>query len=87
MFPITDDLRVLLDEPRRATKELERQRGIIIPWIFYRMVAKGRDGEKEPRQGVQQSVEGRVQGRGLPRPHPARLPPRRRPQHGPARRA
>ena len=49
MFPITDDLRALLDERRRATKELERQRGIIIPWIFYRMVAKGRGGEKEPR--------------------------------------
>ena len=50
VFPITDDLRVLLDERRRATKELERQRGSIIPWVFYRMVAKGRGGDKEPRQ-------------------------------------
>jgi integrase len=49
VFPITDDLRVLLDERRRATKELERQRGIIIPWVFYRLVAKGRGGQKKPR--------------------------------------
>lgn len=40
VFPITDDVRVLLDE---------RRRGIIVPWIFDRMVARGRGGEKEPR--------------------------------------
>jgi integrase len=49
VFPITDDLRVLLDERRHATKELERKHGQIIPWVFFRLVAKGRGGEKEPR--------------------------------------
>jgi integrase len=49
VFKMTDDLRTLLNERQRSTKELERKHGKIIPWVFYRMVAKGRGGEKEPK--------------------------------------
>ena len=49
VFKLTDDLRMLLEERRRATTELERKHGQIIPWVFYRMVAKGRGGQKYPK--------------------------------------
>jgi integrase len=49
IFPLTDDLRALLEERRRLTKELERQRGQIIPWVFFRMVADTRGGQKHPK--------------------------------------
>jgi integrase len=49
VFPMTDDLRALLDARRRVTKELERTRGQIIPWVFFRLVAKGRRGPKSPK--------------------------------------
>ena len=47
---MTDDLRTLLEERQRETKEAERKCGQIIPWVFFRMVAKKRGGEKEPKR-------------------------------------
>src|SRR5262249_25460457 len=48
VFPMTDDLRALLDTQREQHDAL-KQRGTITPWVFFRMVAKGRRGPKEPR--------------------------------------
>jgi integrase len=51
VFPMTDDLRALLEaqyaDHRRRTKA-----GQIVPWVFVRMIAKGRGGPKEPRRIV-----------------------------------
>lgn len=46
VFPMTDDLRALLEERRRLTKTLERKLGRIIPWVFFRVV-KDRDGRED----------------------------------------
>jgi integrase len=50
VFPLTDDLRTLLEERRRHTREVERKRNQIIPWVFFRMVAEKRGGTKHPKQ-------------------------------------
>jgi integrase len=47
-FPITDDLRVLL-KSRYAEHQRLRLAGQLVPWVFFRMVAKGRGEPKEPR--------------------------------------
>jgi integrase len=49
VFPMTDDLRRLLDSQREAQAEL-RKAGHVVPWVFWRMVAKGRRGPKSPRR-------------------------------------
>lgn len=49
VFPMTDDLRALLNERRRVTKEAERKRGQIIPWVFFRLVAETRGGQPQPK--------------------------------------
>ena len=48
VFPITPDLKELLEEQRRLAKELKRTSGLIVPWVFFRMVAKERGGAKYP---------------------------------------
>jgi integrase len=50
VFPLTDDLRALLEERRRAKREAERATDRIIPWVFFRMVASERGGEKSPKR-------------------------------------
>lgn len=49
VFPMTDDLRALL-----KARQVEHQRlklaGQLVPWVFFRMVSKGRRGPKEPRR-------------------------------------
>jgi len=47
-FPLTDDLRALLEQQHREHLDLKR-RGMICPFVFVRMVAKGRGGTKSPR--------------------------------------
>jgi len=49
VFPLTTDLHGLLSERLQAKKDAERACGTIIPWVFFRMVAKGRGGLKAPR--------------------------------------
>jgi integrase len=49
VFPFTPELRELLEEQRRQADDLKRTRGLIVPWVFFRMVAKKRGGEKYPR--------------------------------------
>lgn len=36
MFPLIPDLRLVLDGRRAWTDELERTRGLVIPWVFHR---------------------------------------------------
>jgi len=47
-FPLTDDLHALLEQQQRAHVELKK-RGMICPFVFWRMVAKGRGGTHYPR--------------------------------------
>lgn len=48
VFPMTTDLRALLEARRLAVEEL-RQAGTLTPLVFFRMVATGRRGPKAPR--------------------------------------
>jgi integrase len=48
VFPFTDDLRRLLDEQHAQHLALRRA-GKVVPWVFVRMVADTRGGEKFPR--------------------------------------
>jgi integrase len=49
VFPLTDDLRGLL-QAQHAENERLRRAGHIVPWVFVRMVAEERGGEKKPRR-------------------------------------
>jgi integrase len=48
VFPITDDLRRLLEARQQEHLRL-KSAGLIVPRVFVRMVATGRNGTKEPR--------------------------------------
>jgi integrase len=45
LFPMTAELRVLLEEQDRQRKAT----GQIVPWVFFRIVAKGGGREKQPK--------------------------------------
>ena len=49
MFPLTDDLRALLDT-QHAEHVLLKKAGHIVPWVFVRLVAETRGGRKLPRR-------------------------------------
>lgn len=49
VFPMTDDLRRLLEAQHEAHSAL-RKAGHLTPWVFWRMVAKGRGGPQAPRR-------------------------------------
>ena len=48
VFPLTRELRLLL-EAQHAEHERLKKAGQIEPWVFFRLVAKGRGGKKEPK--------------------------------------
>ena len=48
VFPMTDDLRRLLEAQHQEHLRLKNS-GFIVPRVFVRMVAKGRNGANEPR--------------------------------------
>jgi integrase len=48
-FPFTRELRALLEGRQHADHERLKKQGVVVPWVFYRMVAKGRRGKKSPR--------------------------------------
>jgi integrase len=48
VFPLTDDLRRLL-EARRDARLAQIKAGHVVPWVFFRLVAEGRGGVKQPR--------------------------------------
>jgi integrase len=48
VFPMTDDLRALL-ETQHAEHVRLKQTGVIVPWVFFRMVAEKRGGPKRPK--------------------------------------
>jgi integrase len=47
-FPFTSALRALLEAQHAERQRLAKQ-GTVIPWVFWRMVADERGGEKKPR--------------------------------------
>jgi integrase len=47
-FPFTTELRTLL-EAQQAERDRLKKRGKIVPWVFFRMVAKKRRGERFPK--------------------------------------
>jgi integrase len=49
VFPLTVDLSALLERRRQLTTDLEREQRQIVPWVFFRLVAKRRGGEKYPK--------------------------------------
>lgn len=49
-FPLTTELRTLLTEQRARMKADQRRLKTIIPWVFYRLVRKGRKGPLEARR-------------------------------------
>jgi integrase len=49
-FKFTADLRRLLEAQRKAADEAQREHKCVVPWVFFRMVAKGRGGPKAPKR-------------------------------------
>ena len=49
VFPMTDDLRRVLEGQKREVDRLAREHGQIIPWVFFRLGAKGRGGPKHAK--------------------------------------
>ena len=47
-FPFTIELRTLL-EAQHAEHERLKKQGVVVPCVFYRMVAEGRRGKKKPQ--------------------------------------
>lgn len=47
VFPLTPELRTLL-EVQHAEHLRQKKAGKIEPWVFFRMIARGRGGQKEP---------------------------------------
>jgi integrase len=47
VFPMTDDLRALL-EARQAESLRLKKAGQIVPWVFFRLIAQERGGPKQP---------------------------------------
>lgn len=48
VFPFTKELRDVLEAQRAAHDRLKKA-GIVAPWVFFRMVAKGRGGKRRPK--------------------------------------
>ena len=48
VFPMTTDFRRLLEAQHAKHLQL-KQAGVIAPWVFWRMVAEERGGEKKPK--------------------------------------
>jgi integrase len=50
VFPMTAELRQLLKARKDVVDALTRERELIVPYVFYRMVADGRRGKKFPER-------------------------------------
>jgi integrase len=48
VFHMTDDLRALLKAQLSKQEEMKKA-GHVVPWVFFRLVAKGRGGTKSPK--------------------------------------
>ena len=58
VFPMTDDLRALLERRSAQHQELKRA-GHIVPFVFVRMIAEGRGGALRPHRVVSLTKRGR----------------------------
>jgi len=83
VFPITDDLRRLLEAQQQEHLRLKGA-GFIVPRVFVRMVAKGRNGTKEPRpiQAFTKAWKVGLCGRWLPWSPSPRPSTNGNPEHG-----
>jgi integrase len=72
MFPLTPQLRAVLDAQFAHTRALETATGRIVPWLFHR--------EGSPIKSFRRAWRTALPEGGPCRPHPPRLPPDRRPQ-------
>jgi integrase len=52
-FKFTFDLRRLLEAQRAAGDAAQRAHNCVVPWVFFRLVAKGRGGPKQPKPIIQ----------------------------------
>jgi integrase len=48
VFRFTEALRTVLETRRKAADEAQRD-GTVVPWVFFRLIAKGRRGPKSPK--------------------------------------
>ena len=48
VFPMTAELRKLL-ETQQAAHDTLKKAGHVVPWVFWRLIAEGRGGDKKPR--------------------------------------
>jgi integrase len=48
MFPLTPELRAVLERQREATEAAQRETGGIVPWLFFRVVKPGRRRNDDP---------------------------------------
>ena len=83
VFPFTDDLRRLLEDQHAEHVKL-RKAGTVEPWVFFRMVADKRGGEKHPRpiRAFAKAWKARLHRCRVSRPHSTRPAPNRRQEHG-----
>ncbi len=51
VFPMTAELRSMLEGQHDEHERLKKT-GVIVPWVFFRMVAEGRGGPKTPQPVV-----------------------------------
>ena len=68
VFPLTDDLRALLEAQRTHADRVTRSCGQIVPWVFFREIAQGRGGPKHPKPIIAftKSWESAVKAAGCP---------------------
>ena len=50
VFKMTTELRTLLDTQKAERDRVAKESGLICPWVFFRMLAESRGGEKKPRR-------------------------------------
>ena len=86
VFPMTDDLRRLLKSQHEEHLRLKNA-GFIVPQVFVRMVAKGRNGAKEPRpiQAFTKAWKTACAAAGCPGRIPHDLQAYGHSEHGPSR--
>ena len=68
VFVMTGDLRALLQAQHAEHETLKKAGGHITPWVFVRMVAKGRGGPKSPRRvlSIHKAWKAACRAAGLP---------------------
>ena len=84
VFKMTAQLRKLLEEQKTERERVAKETEKICPWVFFRMVAKGRRGPKSPKRiyAFNKAWASACLEAGLSRTDTARPAANRGPQHG-----